>query len=71
MWNIVRRISEVGTAGPSRPRTPREGVGPAESHIADGAAFRDIARRVNFLSFDQLVKDYEYALATGDAEFRL
>jgi hypothetical protein len=35
------------------------------------SAFRDIARRVNFLSCEQLVKDYEYEVQTGSSEFRL
>ena len=34
-------------------------------------AFRDIARRVNFLSCEQLVKDYEYEVQTGSSGFRL
>ena len=35
------------------------------------SAFRDIARRVNFLSCEQLVKDYEYEVQTSGSEFRL
>jgi hypothetical protein len=37
--NIVRRISEVGTAGPSRPRTPRRGVPTNTFTTADVYAF--------------------------------
>jgi hypothetical protein len=35
------------------------------------SAFRDIAIRVNFLSYDQLVKDYEYETEACRSEFRL
>lgn len=37
------------------------------------SAFRDIAKpkRVDFLSCEQLVKDYEYEVQTGGSEFRL
>jgi hypothetical protein len=37
------------------------------------SAFRDIAtpRRVHFLSYEQLVKDYEYEIESGGSEFRL
>ena len=35
------------------------------------SAFRDIAKRVNFLSYEQLVKDYEYEVETSSSEFRL
>jgi hypothetical protein len=35
------------------------------------SAFRDIAKRVNFLSYEQLVKDYEYEMETSGSEFRL
>lgn len=35
------------------------------------SAFRDIARRVNFLSCEQLVKDYEYEVQTSGSGFRL
>jgi hypothetical protein len=35
------------------------------------SVFRDIARRVNFLSCEQLVKDYEYEVQTGGSEFPL
>ena len=35
------------------------------------SAFRDIARRVNFLSCEQLVKNYEYEMKSSGSEFRL
>lgn len=35
------------------------------------SAFCDIAKRVNFLSYEQLVKDYEYETETSSSEFRL
>ena len=35
------------------------------------SAFRDIAKRVNFLSYERLVKDYEYEVETSSSEFRL
>ncbi len=35
------------------------------------SAFCDIAKRVNFLSYEQLVKDYEYEVETSSSGFRL
>lgn len=35
------------------------------------SAFQDIAKRVNFLSCEQLVKNYEYEVETSSSEFRL
>jgi hypothetical protein len=37
--NIVRRLCEVGTAGPSRPRTPRRGVPTNTFTTTDACAF--------------------------------
>jgi len=46
-------------------------VYPWSSVVKIFSAFRDIARRVNFLSSEQLVKEYEYEIQTGGSEFRL
>jgi hypothetical protein len=35
------------------------------------SAFRDIAKRVDFLPCERLVKEYEYEIETGSSEFRL
>jgi hypothetical protein len=35
------------------------------------SAFRDIAKRVYFLSYEPLVKDYEYEIEISSSEFRL
>lgn len=35
------------------------------------SAFKDIAKRVDFLSYERLVKDYEYEVQTAGADFRL
>ena len=35
------------------------------------SAFSNIAKRVNFLSYEQLVTDYEYAIETSSSEFKL
>jgi len=56
----VRRLCEVGT--------PRRGV---RDERTAGPAVPTIARRVNFFSSEQLVKDYEYEVQTNGSEFRL
>ena len=35
------------------------------------SAFRDVVKRVNFLSYERLVADYEYEIEKGDSDFKL
>jgi type II restriction enzyme len=78
--NIVRRLREVGTAGPSRPRTPRRGVPTNTFTTSDVYAFE---RELEQLHPDnrhvrdkirqqlQVLRDLGLLLRIGRGEWRL